>query len=318
MNTPKVSVAMTCYNEPWQWIKGAVDSILNQTLQDIEYNIVIDQPDYPHERELRDYVKNDHRVHIITLTENKGIGRAKQKAIDMCTAPYIALMDADDQSLPHRLETQLKFLEDNPDIDFCSSHVETFGYKNVVYRFPIKHEEFALYLDSSIACPTVMFRRSVMDNEPFFFDPEYKYSEDYEAWTRFYPKHRFETIPEVLLRYRKSTTQVTKSKRDLVQKYTCQPRLNILNYYLEREGIQKASTPLTIDDIIRVSGAKSFPDKHKGDLIYQMLVSIPDLKLSDVVSLYKAGHLQFFSRRNYRRLFKHLIGLKRKPFFPQS
>nr|WP_311522016.1 glycosyltransferase [uncultured Porphyromonas sp.] len=316
MSEPIISVAMSCYNEPFEWLKGAIDSILNQTIQEIEFNIVIDRPDYPFERNLRSYIANDSRVNVVALNKNTGVANAKQTAIEMCNAPYIALMDADDISLENRFEVQLDFLNNNKHIDICGSWLKTFGSHEEVYKYPQKQKDFTLYLDSCIGCPTVMFRGTFLNKNPHFFNPKFRYGEDYEAWVRFFPKYRFENIPQVLLLYRISKTHVTKAKHNEMVGFISRPRLDILNYYLSKAGLPSIDAPISFKDLSIVSNAPCFPREHIGELLYRMLVSIPGLSLKDLYLQKKMGILNSLSSKHWRRLLKHLIGLKRTPYYP--
>jgi len=109
----KISVIMAVYNGG-EYLADAVESILNQTYMDFEFIIVNDgSTDYTREI-LERY--NDKRIKVINCEVNGGVAKARNIGIRHASGQYIAVMDADDISLPERLSKQLPFMERNPDI----------------------------------------------------------------------------------------------------------------------------------------------------------------------------------------------------------
>jgi succinoglycan biosynthesis protein ExoO len=101
---PVVSVIIPSFNSA-STIKRAVDSVLEQTYQDFEMIIVDDASTDGSERQiLRDY-QADARIRVELLSENKGPSTARNRAIDLASGTWIALLDADDAWMPSRLET---------------------------------------------------------------------------------------------------------------------------------------------------------------------------------------------------------------------
>ncbi len=94
------------------YLKEAVLSILNQTYQDFEFIIVDDASTDKTLGILKGF--DDPRIKIISNSENCGLTESLNKAIRSARGNYIARMDADDVSLPHRFERQLEFLEKTP------------------------------------------------------------------------------------------------------------------------------------------------------------------------------------------------------------
>ena len=141
----KVSVIMPVYREKEGFVRQAIESILNQTLTDFQYIIILDDPDNDELKQvIHEYCKNDSRIHFIVNDRNMGCPLTKNKGILLSTTEYVAIMDADDVSYPDRLETQLKRLEKD-EVDFLAGYVEVIDEEDtVLYRMdnlPVKHED---------------------------------------------------------------------------------------------------------------------------------------------------------------------------------
>lgn len=94
MKNPLVSVIVPVYNRE-KWLKRCLDSLINQTLQDIEI-ICIDDGSTDNSRDiLADYQKDDERVKVI-LQNNEGPSSARNKGLDIATGDYIGFVDSDD------------------------------------------------------------------------------------------------------------------------------------------------------------------------------------------------------------------------------
>ena len=105
MKSPMVSVIMSVYNEPAEWIMLAIDSVLHQTYRDVEFIIVCDNPDNDSICNLlSNYMDNDTRIVLILNKTNIGLTRSLNVALHKCKGKYIARMDADDISFPNRFE----------------------------------------------------------------------------------------------------------------------------------------------------------------------------------------------------------------------
>lgn len=114
----KVSVIIPCYNAE-KYILEAIDSILNQSYENIEV-IVVDDCSTDKSLSLLSTIKSD-KLKILQLERNSGYANALIKGISITQGRYIARMDADDISVKTRIEKQVKVLNDFPDIAFVSS-----------------------------------------------------------------------------------------------------------------------------------------------------------------------------------------------------
>lgn len=175
MLSPDISVVVATHNREIL-LPRAVDSILNQTWQNIEIIIVDDCSSDNTAQAICDLEKKDPRIHSIRSEQNIGPGAARNLGIFKAQGEYIAIMDDDDFSLPQRLEIQMEVLNREPDIGLVCSVVEyidkesvTVGYSSAEPNgkpFPENPEDvfIRLYLEGSIIMnPTIMARRRVWE-----------------------------------------------------------------------------------------------------------------------------------------------------------
>lgn len=142
-------------------------------------------------------------------------------------------MDADDISLPHRLEKQVTYMESHPDVGVAGSWLECFGDKIQVWDYPadpaILHA--MLLFHNQLGHPTVIMRRELMARHGLFYNPDYKEAEDYELWTRCTRFFLLGNLPEVLLMYRwheKQASQANLSQQQYYHGRVCRQELNRL------------------------------------------------------------------------------------------
>lgn len=203
-----VSVIMSVYKEPVEWLKESIDSILNQSFSDFELIIVNDCPARNENRELLlEYKSKDKRIFIIENEINIGLTKSLNKALSCAKGKYIARMDSDDISRKERLLTQVQFMEEHPDIDVCGCNIKAFGDSDKAINYPEDMSQMYLYLDSPFAHPAVIIRKSSISG--YCYDESYRYCQDYELWSRLYWKGaKFHNIQDILLDYRYSTLQI--------------------------------------------------------------------------------------------------------------
>ena len=120
-----ISVIMAVYNG-CDTLSEAIQSILNQTYQNIELIICDDASTDDTWELLQTWSRKDCRIRLLRNPKNEGAAIARNRCIEQARGGYIAIMDADDRSMPRRLELQLAFLEQNREISFVGSRGEFF------------------------------------------------------------------------------------------------------------------------------------------------------------------------------------------------
>jgi len=222
MNNDLISVIMSVYNEKEEWVEESIRSILNQTYKNIEFIIIIDNPENTKLIELiKKYEKMDRRVKFYINEKNMGLVYSLNRALKYCKGNFIARMDADDISDLNRLEKQLKYLKEN-NLDLIGSNVNLFNEEGIFYTtdklLTHKYLKKLLYAGTiGIVHPTFFAKKEV-----FFKLKGYNnafHAEDQEFLARvFCNGFKVANMKEVLLdcRYRKNS--VTKSNAYLMYK----------------------------------------------------------------------------------------------------
>jgi len=211
MAAPLVSVVMSVYNGE-KFLKKSIESILAQTLTEIELVIINDGSTDDTERIIKSF--NDNRVVYVKQT-NHGLVYSLNKGLELAKASLIARMDADDVAQPTRLAKQAMFLESNPDHVLVGSNLTFIDEKDrILFESPMLLNDSELRLEmlirSPFGHPTVMYRKqAVMDAG--LYNPKFKSAEDYDLWGRLAKKGKIANINESLLRYRVHGAGVSKT-----------------------------------------------------------------------------------------------------------
>jgi glycosyltransferase involved in cell wall biosynthesis len=124
MNT---SVLITCYNEE-EYIGEAIESVVQQSCYDaiIEIIVVNDGSEDNSEEVIQEWKDRCDKLHYV-YQENQGLPGARNTGIERCSGDFIALLDGDDLWLKKRLERQLNFVENHPDVGLVYSDFYVFG-----------------------------------------------------------------------------------------------------------------------------------------------------------------------------------------------
>lgn len=207
--TPLVSVIMAVYNAQ-DYLKEAIDSILTQTYEDIELIIVNDGSNDLSQDIIEQFRIADCRV-VSFSHNNKGLPHSLNECIKLSKGKYIARMDADDISLPNRIEEQVRFMEVNPSVGVCGTWAEVFGGERRTIKHPVEHEALKakLLFNVCFVHPTVMIRRCTLINNNLTYNTNYVNSQDYKLWSELSKVTIMANIPKVLFRYRVSENSIT-------------------------------------------------------------------------------------------------------------
>lgn len=185
---PIVSVIMPVRNGG-EFLAAAVQSILQQSLSGLELLLV---DDHSSDDALRRLAVEDGRL-VILNHSGQGVSSAFNAGFAKARGRFIARMDADDIALPKRMERQLAYLQERPDVDICGACVEIFSEQEVAggnqryqawlngCRTPeaIRRE---MFIESPIPNPTAMFRAEALRKLGGFRDP--RWPEDYDLYLR--------------------------------------------------------------------------------------------------------------------------------------
>ena len=200
--TPKVSVLMPIYNTTHQYLKEAIESILEQTFKDFELIIINDaSPDESLDAIVRSY--NDDRIKYYKNEKNLGISQTRNKLINLARGEYLAVFDHDDISLPNRLEKQVAFLDENHKVGVLGSWFKIIG-SDKVFKLPTESAAIKknMFIGNCLCHPATMIRKAVLTENNLYYEEKYSPAEDYSLWGRLIDKTEFANLPEVLFDYR--------------------------------------------------------------------------------------------------------------------
>ena len=213
-----ISVIMSTYNEPLSYIILSIKSILEQSYKDIEFIIVVDNPEYSSLIGiLNDYSKTDSRIKVLINDKNLGLTSSLNEALEFASGQYIARMDADDISNTERLKKQLLFLENNR-LDLVGSNIQNIDENGIesscISFFPetVKQvEKYALY-DSPVPHPTWLAKRKVYDSLGGY--REIDACEDYDFLVRaILQGFKIGNVQEPLLNYRINSKGISATRK---------------------------------------------------------------------------------------------------------
>jgi len=220
--SPQISILLCAYNEQIN-VERAIQSIIDQTFTDWEL-VIIDDCSSDRTPILLQNFSNKHsdKIKIHRNRNNMGLAASLNKGIGLCLGRYIARMDADDWSYPHRLERQFSYMEKHSDIDVLGSGAELIGanggLQNTLY-LPESHKEIELM----ILKKTIFFHPSVMLRKTFFekvgkYYEKVPRAEDIELWLRGLKLGcRYHNLPEILIQY--STGGYVRSYKSIANKF---------------------------------------------------------------------------------------------------
>jgi glycosyltransferase involved in cell wall biosynthesis len=209
MSAPRVSVLMPARNAG-PYIAEAVRSVLAQTFADFEL-IVVDNGSTDATPDVLASIA-DPRLRVTVLPEEHSLPAVRNAAVALARGALIAMMDADDISLPKRLARQVALLDREPGVGVCGAWMRTLGATpEYLFRFETGHEAIAceMLFDSHLAHGASMVRAVLLRALDPPYPEEIRIAEDYALWTTLLPRTRFAAVPEVLYRYRAHATQVS-------------------------------------------------------------------------------------------------------------
>lgn len=220
----KIGVLLPLYkNDRSEYLTKAVESVLHQTYQNVYLYIGVDGPvgdDMMSKLEEFGFRSN---VSVISFKENRGLACVLNDLLDICFFEgyeYIARMDADDISLPDRLEKQMAYLEKHPEVDVVGGAIdeidENGNRQGKIIVYPETPEDCRLFFSkrNPHAHPAVLFRKRFFEKANCKYRSEYRQNQDTMLW---YDGMMAGTIhaniPDVVLKFR-MTDSLFKKRRN--------------------------------------------------------------------------------------------------------
>lgn len=203
-NNDTVSVIMAVYNCE-KTVSQAIESILNQTYQDIQFIICNDCSTDNTAKIVKEYAENyPDKIVFIENEKNLMLPSSLNHCLEYVTGKYVARMDGDDYSYPDRLEKQVSFLKNNPDFDLVGTGMEIFDGKKTVgtiikKEIPQKEDTVQTNVFSHATILTYSYVYDVLGG--YSLEPRAIRVEDFDLWTRFFFEgFKGYNIPDTLYR----------------------------------------------------------------------------------------------------------------------
>jgi glycosyltransferase involved in cell wall biosynthesis len=212
---PLVSVLLAVHDDT-RFLREAVDSVLHQTLADLELILVDDGSREP----VGDF--EDTRVRVLRNDTQLGLAASLNRGLDVASGKYVARLDADDVALPERLERQIDRLQGpTAVVGAAVVDLDERGARGRMHVMPegARALRWHALFSSPFFHPTVLVDRDVLDAHGLRYDPEFLESEDYDLWTRLFAFADGDNLREPLVLKRVHAGQASQRRRDVQESF---------------------------------------------------------------------------------------------------
>jgi glycosyltransferase involved in cell wall biosynthesis len=215
---PLVSVVVAVHNGE-DFLRDAIASILEQTLTTIELVIIDDGSTDSTSLILDEYASSDSRV-VVLRQENQGLARSLNRGLAVARAPLVARLDADDVSLPDRLERQRIFLGDHEDVVLVGGAVTFIDATGRPFADDIMYPQTDAEIRAALPTVTPFVHSAVMARRAAVLDlggyrPVFSETEDLDLWLRLSERHRLANLADTVVLYRMHEGQATVRKLEV-------------------------------------------------------------------------------------------------------
>ena len=236
------------------FLEESIHSVLSQSYKYFEFIIINDASTDNTLDILNDYKTLDKRIKIINNSSQLGIAESLNIGINNSKGKYIARIDADDIWEPQKLSIQINFLKKDPNLVFVFTDYiyinhegkEIENIKNKNKRLLLGNIYKNILKKNFIVHSSVIFRKETV----FYlglYNNEYKNTEDYELWIKFFASpYKIKIIKKKLVKYRIHSNMISKTRRKEQYKYLI--RAKLLGFRLL--GFHISYMPYFINDII--------------------------------------------------------------------
>ena len=227
IHTPPVSVVLPVHNCQ-QYISQAIDSILQQTMDDFELIIIDDASTDDTVSIINSY--QDKRIKLFKNQYNLGNYPSRNLGMKNSVGKYIAVMDADDVCMPDRLEKQVKFMEVNREIGISASAVRLSTGEEISLPSNTAILKVLFLQENYLKHPSLIFRKQLFEKHHLYYNEQYRYSADYDLLVRAFRHFPVTAMQDILLTYRIHPGQITSEYRYQQWEYANQIRINQLHH----------------------------------------------------------------------------------------
>ncbi|MBF0273556.1 MAG: glycosyltransferase family 2 protein, partial [Magnetococcales bacterium] len=212
MSAPRVTVLTSVFNGG-AYLEQAIAAIHRQSFTDFEFLLIDDASTDATPAMLAEWACRDPRIRVVRNDSNLGLTRSLNKGIRLARGPWIARQDADDWSLPERLERQLAYLDSYPEVGVLGTAawwVDAQGNPEPKPRVqPVEHAEirWQLLCTNPFFHTSVMFARELALACPY--DESWRFGQDFDLWGRLLTRTRGGNLAEPLVCCRRHEGRVS-------------------------------------------------------------------------------------------------------------
>jgi hypothetical protein len=220
---PKVTVLMAVYNGQ-RFLRAAIESVLDQTLADLEL-LVVDDCSTDNTPHILDGLRTP-RLRVIRNEVNLGPGGARNEGLRNAAGEYIAVLDADDVACPERIASQVAYLDVHSEVALLGTACEIIDENGACVRvfYPPTDPtvlRWDLHFRNRIVHSTVMYRRDLA-LKVGGYDAHLPQAEDFALWAGLSAHHVLAQMPVVLARYRLNTSGLMHMQPSDLRSGTCE------------------------------------------------------------------------------------------------
>lgn len=244
---PEISIVMPVYNRE-HYVKGAIDSILNQTFTDFEFIIVNDGSTDNTLQILKSY--NDERIKILENDQNRGIVYSRNRGLEAATGKYVGMFDSDDIALPDKFKIQHNFLETNPNFGMVGAWVKFIDENGNITKGKWKLTKPSNYIPSIMLFRNYFVQSTILIRKEAI--PEGGYSagfdivEDSKMWFDVSKNYKVANIQDYLVHYRVHSGNIS----DMGEKHLTNSK-KLFRYIFNTLDIEPTEKELDIHYLIK-------------------------------------------------------------------
>lgn len=220
-NSPEISVLMSVHMTDLEVVRRSIDSILNQSYRDFELIVVDDINRADTTKYLAELDTSSH-VKVIKNTINIGLTASLITAAKHARGIFLARQDADDESLPERLELQVNFMKSHPDfVLLATSYSMKFSSgKSKSYLIGLDNDQCIqeLFLSNPICHSSTIFRKDSYDSCGGY-DQRFYTTQDLDLWFRITKLGKVGFLPEVLVKRNLLSSSISMTRLVFLQVY---------------------------------------------------------------------------------------------------
>lgn len=244
---PRISIILPVYNTQ-AYLKQAIDSVVNQSYDDVELIAINDASTDDSLSVLKSYAANDKRIRLIDLKENQGLGRVRNLGMVQASGNYFVFLDSDDFLEPNALQILNDHILKKPDTQVFVYGFNTCNAKGTVLktRIPARPDKSLSETPFSLAMLgrkgfepfawVYMVKRTFIEKHSIAF-AEGIFFEDIQFSTQIlYHAQKVARVDKALYNYRKHGVSITgcSSKQKIDDKFTA---FTSIKTFLQQQGV---------------------------------------------------------------------------------